>query len=52
MYYMDNTICDLFFDIYNNYTDENGFLRKDLSDGNVHIANEIYINKFIKDNNL
>jgi len=42
----------IFFDIYNNYTDENGFLRKDLSDGNVHIANEIYINKFIKDNNL
>lgn len=42
----------IFFDIYNNYADENGFLRKDLSDGNVHIANEIYINKFIKDNNL
>ena len=41
-----------FFDIYNNYIDENGFLRKDLSDGNVHIGNGIYINNFIKDNNL
>jgi hypothetical protein len=42
----------IFFDIYNNYTDENGFLRKDLSDGNVHISNGIYISDFIKENNL
>jgi len=42
----------IFFDIYNNYTDENGFLRKDLSDDNVHISNGIYISNFIKENNL
>jgi hypothetical protein len=36
----------IFFDIYNNYIDENGFLRKDLSDGSVHIGNGIYINNF------
>jgi len=37
----------IFFDIYNNYIDENGFLRKDLSDGNIHIGNAIYISEFI-----
>jgi len=42
----------IFFDIYNNYIDENGYLRKDLSDGNVHINNDIYISNFIKENNL
>ena len=42
----------IFFDIYNNYTDENGFLSKDLSDGLVHIGNGIYLSNFIKDNNL
>ena len=42
----------IFFDIYNNYIDENGFFRKDLSDDNVHISNGIYISNFIKDNNL
>ena len=42
----------VFFDIYNNYIDENGFLRKDLSDGNVHIKNGIYISNFIKENKL
>jgi len=42
----------IFFDIYNNYIDENGFLRKDLSDGKVHIGNGVYINNFIKENNL
>ena len=39
----------IFFDIYNNYIDENGFLRKDLSDGNVHIGNGIFISNFIKE---
>lgn len=38
----------IFFNIYNNYIDKNGFLRKDLSDGNVHIGNGIYISNFIK----
>ena len=42
----------IFFDIYNNYTDENGYLKKNLSDGNVHIRNGIYITNFIKENNL
>ena len=42
----------IFFDIYNHYIDENGFLRKDLSDGNVHIRNGVYITNFIKENNL
>jgi hypothetical protein len=42
----------IFFDIYNNYIDENGFLRKDLSDGNVHIHYGIYISNFIKENSL
>jgi len=42
----------IYFDIYNKYLDENGFLRKDLSDGNVHIGNGIYISNFIKENIL
>ena len=42
----------LFFDIYDNYTDENGFLRKDLSDNNVHIGNGLYISNFIRDHKL
>lgn len=42
----------IFFDVYNSYIDNNGFLRKDLSDGNVHISNGIYISHFINDNNL
>lgn len=42
----------VFFDVYDNYKDKNGFLRKDLSDGNVHISNAIYISNFIKENNL
>lgn len=28
----------VFFDVYDKYADERGFLRKDLSDGNVHIG--------------
>ena len=44
----------LFFDIYDHYTDENGFLRKDLSDGNVHILidNDTYIQNFIIEHGL
>jgi hypothetical protein len=41
-----------FFDVYDNYIDENGFLRKDLSDGNVHIRNGVYISNFISDKKL
>ena len=40
----------IFFDVYNNYTDENGFLSKKLSDGNVHIRNGVFIDKFIAEN--
>jgi len=42
----------IFFDVYNNYVDKNGFLSKKLSDGNVHIGNGVYISNFIKENKL
>jgi hypothetical protein len=42
----------IFFDIYNKYADENGFLRKDLSDGYVHINNGIYLTEFINEHLL
>ena len=42
----------IFFDVYNNYIDENGFLRKDLSDDNVHIRDGTYISNFMKVNKL
>jgi hypothetical protein len=38
----------VFFDIYNFYTTENGFLRKDLSDGIVHIRDGTHIAHFIE----
>lgn len=42
----------VFFDVYDKYIDENGFLKRDLSDGNVHIGKGGYINDFIKKHNL
>uniref|UniRef100_A0A6C0AS48 SGNH hydrolase-type esterase domain-containing protein n=1 Tax=viral metagenome TaxID=1070528 RepID=A0A6C0AS48_9ZZZZ len=42
----------VFFDIYDKYVDENGFLRKDLSDGNVHIGNGVHLTNFIHENNI
>ena len=33
----------IFFDIYDNYCDENGYLIKDLSDGGVHIKKMVFI---------
>lgn len=42
----------IFFDVYNHYTDENGFLSKELGDGIVHIRDGIHLSNFIKDNNL
>ena len=38
----------IFFDVYDKYTDNNGFLSKILGDGCVHIKNGIFIEKFIK----
>lgn len=40
----------IFFDIYQKYCDDNGYLNKELSDGHVHINNKIYIEEFIKTN--
>lgn len=42
----------LFFDIYNKYTDSNGFLNKVLSDGTVHIRDGVYIKEFVENNLL
>ena len=39
----------IFFDVYDSYCDNNGYLSKNLSDGNVHIKNGIFIKKFIID---
>lgn len=39
----------IFFDVYHKYTNENGFLSKELSDGLVHINNGIHICSFIRD---
>jgi hypothetical protein len=39
----------IFFDVYNKYIVD-GFLNKELSDGNVHIGNGIHISNFIKEN--
>lgn len=39
-----------FFDIYNHYVTEEGFLNRNLSDENVHIRDGFYIHKFIEEN--
>ena len=45
--------CDennwIFFDVYDLYCDNNGYLSKLFSDGMVHIQNGIFIQKFIND---
>lgn len=41
----------IFFDVYEKYIDENGFLRNDLADG-IHIKNGCHISDFIHENNL
>ncbi len=40
----------LFMDVYAKYVDENGYLSKELSDGNVHIGNHVYVMEFILEN--
>jgi hypothetical protein len=42
----------IFFDVYNNYIDTNGFLNKSLSDGHVHIRDGVYLKLFIQNNLL
>lgn len=42
----------VYFDVYDKYTDANGFLDKKYSDGHVHIRDGVYIISFIKDNDL
>jgi hypothetical protein len=37
----------IFFDIYNKYIDDNGFLNRNLSDDSVHIRDGIFIRKFL-----
>ena len=42
----------VFFDIYEKYINKNGFLKKELSDGSVHIRDGSYITQFINNNNI
>jgi hypothetical protein len=42
----------IFVDVYDKYTDPDGFLRKDLSDGNVHIGDGVHIRDFITEHIL
>ena len=42
-----DTDNNIYFDVYNSYIDNNGFLSKKLSDGNVHIRNGVYLQNFI-----
>jgi lysophospholipase L1-like esterase len=42
----------VFFDVYNKYIDRNGFLKKSLSDGNVHIRDGVHITQFYQNNLL
>ena len=42
----------IFFNVYDSYCDYNGYLNKELSDGNVHIKDGRFIKNFINDNLL
>lgn len=42
----------IFFNVYDKYKDDNGFLRKDFSDGNVHIRDGKFIDEFIFENDI
>ena len=52
--YMNNKLSEkciefgyTFFDVYSEYSDENGFLKRELSDTNCHIKDQTYIKEFI-----
>jgi hypothetical protein len=38
----------IFFDVYDSYVGEDGFMKYELSDGRIHIDNPIYIDEFFK----
>jgi len=42
----------IFFDIYDKYSDSDGFLIRELSDGRIHIKDSRYIKEFIEKNLL
>jgi len=42
----------LFIDIYKDYICEDGFLKKEMSDGNVHIVEHTSLEDFLKKNNI
>ena len=42
----------IFFDVYDKYTDNNGFLNKNLSDNGIHILNGVYLTTFIEENDI
>lgn len=47
-----NTSNIVFFDVYDKYCCNEGFLDEKLSDNNVHISNPKYISEFIIENNI
>ena len=44
---MCNIYNFIFFDVYYKYADSNGYLNKELSDGNIHIRDPTYIKEFL-----
>ena len=42
----DESGC-IFFDVYDKYTDESGYMNKSLGDGNIHIRDGKYIGEFL-----
>ena len=48
----NNAADILYYDIYDKYIDENGYLKEDLSDGHVHIRDPKYIIDFIREHDI